>query len=298
MSEGGDFDRGDLPSIYRAASESAQRGQDLLLRLTKWRLRFVVLAALAGVLYSVEALETLLQRSFAALSLALFLGALASEVLLLNERPDKAWYSGRALAESIKTLSWRFMVCAEPFPKIMPLVEAERSFRVALREILSLHPVRLVPEESPQITEKMEAVRASNLDCRMRFYMQHRIIAQQRWYSEGARVAERKSWRWKRCLIGLEVAGAGGALFVLMGFGFPDFGGVLAAVIAGCVAWVEVRQFDSLAEAYSLTAAELALIHDSGSAVETEEVWSRYVVSAEQGISREHTMWLARRSFH
>ncbi|MFD5757834.1 DUF4231 domain-containing protein [Streptomyces sp. NPDC127044] len=284
--------------MYRAASESARRGQGLLLRLTKWRLRFVVLAALAGMLYSVKSWGTLLQRSSAALSLALFLGALASEILLLNERPDRTWYSGRALAESIKTLSWRFMVCAEPFPKSMPLAEAELSFRAALREILSLHTVRLVPDESPQITEKMESVRVSSLDSRMRLYMRHRIIVQQRWYSEGARAAERRSWRWKLRLIGLEVAGAGGALFALVGFGFPDFGGVLAAVIAGCVAWIEVRQFDSLAEAYSLTAAELALIRDSGSAVATEEEWSRYVVSAEQGISREHTMWLARRSSH
>jgi hypothetical protein len=42
-------------------------------------------------------------------------GAVIVEIWLLTDRPEQAWYDGRALAESAKTLAWRFAVGSAPF---------------------------------------------------------------------------------------------------------------------------------------------------------------------------------------
>ncbi|MGW3553934.1 DUF4231 domain-containing protein [Streptomyces griseoincarnatus] len=288
--------RSDLPSLYRAASDASRRGQRTHLRMTKLRLSLVIFAALSGTLSTANPLPLGFRRICAALSIASFSGALLVEVLLLRERPDRSWYGGRALAESIKTLSWKFAVCSTPFPSEMAAGEAERLFREKVRELIALHSVRLNPDADSQVTEKMNSLRASGLSERMASYVQYRIHVQYEWYSDNASSAERSSVRWKTCLLLFEVLGLIGALLVLLDYSSLDFGGVMAALTVAGVAWLEVRQFDSLAEAYALASTELSLIRDSISEVSTEESWSAYVYSAEQGISREHTMWVARRS--
>ena len=42
-------------------------------------------------------------------ALVLF-GALACSVYLFSARPDRYWYAGHAVAESIKTVTWRFHI--------------------------------------------------------------------------------------------------------------------------------------------------------------------------------------------
>ncbi|MCV5359976.1 DUF4231 domain-containing protein, partial [Escherichia coli] len=40
---------------------------------------------------------------------------MACSVYLFSVRPEKLWYGGRAVAESIKTITWRYVCRAEPF---------------------------------------------------------------------------------------------------------------------------------------------------------------------------------------
>jgi hypothetical protein len=74
-----------------------------------------------------------------------------------------------------------------------------------------------------------------------------------------------------------------------------DISGVLAAAVAGGAAWLGLRQYSSLASAYSVTAAELGLSY-SKLAETVENEWAAAVADSEEAISREHTMWLASRS--
>ena len=46
-----------------------------------------------------------------------FISAFGCELALLILQPERTWYEGRAVAESVKTLAWRYSVCADPFPK-------------------------------------------------------------------------------------------------------------------------------------------------------------------------------------
>jgi hypothetical protein len=178
----------------------------------------------------------------------------------------------------------------------LPPGAPDRIFRDEVRELLSLHSIRLPSGTGPLITDTMSTIRRSGLPQRMECYMHYRIDAQCTWYASKAHESDRSARLWRILLLILEALGVTGSLLILLDYSFLDFSGILAALIIAGMAWVEVRQFSSLAEAYALTSQELLLIRDSVSEVSSEDSWSRYVNSAENGISREHTMWLAKRT--
>jgi len=108
-------------------------------------------------------------------------------------------------------------------------------------------------------------------------------------------VNRRRAATWRASLIVFESLGAIAALLVLVNAITLVLDGILASMIAAAGAWIEVKQFDNLAEAYSLTATELTFVRSDADHVSDEQGWSTYVDSAELAMSREHTMWLARR---
>ncbi len=286
-----------MPSIFVSADEISKRSQKEYLRWTRGRLQLAVLAAAAGIISASSGDGTGIKNLFVSVALASFIAALSLEVHLLRDRPEERWYHGRALAESIKTLAWRYMAIAEPFPKSLPLDRAEE---VLLARIQDLHR-----ESSPnlpgltvgtsQITERMRQIRESELDSRKATYLEFRVTDQQAWYEKKAGECERSARHWRFTLISFELLGIIATVIVLLGLSHFDIGGAIATAIAAAGAWLEVKQYDNLTSAYALTATELSFVRATGDSISDDEKWSAYVISAEQAISREHTMWLARR---
>ncbi|MEV8546276.1 DUF4231 domain-containing protein [Streptomyces sp. NPDC051572] len=286
----------DMPAVQRAADLASMDGQKSYLRWTRYRLYLVVGAAVAGAFAS-SAVDGGSRKALVIASLIFFLLALAAEIILLSSRPEETWYHGRAVAESAKTLAWKFAVCALPFPRSMPTSDAERALNRQLSDIVAESSILADYSStgSEQISAKMRSLRNADLGTRKKNYFTGRIEDQRRWYSESAKRNGKRSLAWRCVLLGLEVLGAGCALLVLADFTTIDFGSGLAAGVAAGGAWIEVKQFDNLAAAYALTATELALVRSAAEQVNDEDAWSAFVNSAEQAISREHTMWLARR---
>ncbi|WP_405950562.1 DUF4231 domain-containing protein [Streptomyces prunicolor] len=287
----------DLPGVFKSADEISQEAQKEYLRWTRGRLQLAVVAAIAGTVTVSSNDGTWVEKASATLALVSFAAALLLEVFLLRGSPEERWYHGRALAESVKTLAWRYMAAAEPFPSSLPPIRAD--------EILLARIQDLFREASPnlpslsvgavQATAKMREVRESQLESRKAIYLEFRVSDQQAWYEKKAKANEGNSRRWRFTLISFELIGVIVTTITLLDVSEIDIGGAVAAAIAAAGAWLEVKQYDNLASAYSLTAAELAFVHATGSGISDETKWSDYVISAEQAISREHTMWLARR---
>ena len=69
---------------------------------------------------------------------------------------------------------------------------------------------------------------------------------------------------------------------------------VAATAAVAVAAWTRTKAHSELAEAYAVTAREVAQIRASAAEV-AEEDWRDFVANAEQAFSREHTLWHARR---
>ncbi len=287
----------DLPPLFHAADRSSMGAQIWFLWATRIRLFGVIAAAFCG-LFTWRFGSSPVDWS-GVLAAACFAVALIAEGYLYQAKPERTWYEARAVAESVKTLGWRYSVGGEPF---YIGTESERAvdhlFLEQLRSLLDVvKHLDLVPPSSSdeQITQNMRGVRTSSLTERKITYERGRVTDQQDWYNSKARRNRRYAARWTFVTLAIEAVGL--VCGILKGVGtlqgdLLTFSGV---VIAAMAAWLQTKQYSTLATAYTVTALELASVRSKIGNQSTEEQWAKFVSEAEEAFSREHTLWKASR---
>ncbi|MFJ9949173.1 DUF4231 domain-containing protein [Kitasatospora sp. NPDC091207] len=308
-----------LPELFRVADSASLQGQRRSVLLSAWELALLVAAAAAG---SADG------EPWAWPAAVAYLGAIVLALVISRQNPQGLWYEGRAAAESVKTLAWKFAVRADAYqPPPRSLPDAEGLYRFQLGRVLNafrgsraLGPAgsetapaagsAVAGSGAPDaggadgtgsgITEAMHGLRAQPLAVRREVYLRARIQVQHDWYRSKARYCARAGF-WTGVL-GVVLPLLGLVLAVLRALGWfrYDALGTVSAVAASVTAWAQLRQYRPLAAAYRLAAEELELIRhqltglDVGSA-DAEEIWARLARDAEDAVSREHTTWQARR---
>lgn len=284
----------DLPALYVAADRSSSRAQHAFLLATKVRLASLLAAACFGLfVWKTEHSPTDWAGVLAATSFVL---AILAEVYVLTQKPERTWYEARAAAESVKTLSWRYMMRAAPFSESDS--NAEELFLSRLDDVLNvLRDLDLAVDGAgqQQITPAMRTVREYGLADRKSIYEKDRIMNQQTWY-EGEATRNRKlADRWTVSLLFVEAAGVFASILKAVGSLEGDLLSLGSALVAAMTAWLQAKQHRTLATAYGVTTLELASVRSRIAQQASEEDWASFVADAEEAISREHTLWKASR---
>ena len=120
----------DFPALYQSTDQSSLDGQKRFLWATKVRLVGLTLAAVCGA-FDVTAGRV---NPAGLAAVTFFAVALAAELYLLVTKPDRVWYEGRAAAESVKTMTWRYAVRGNPFGD--SIVDADEEFLHQVNDIL------------------------------------------------------------------------------------------------------------------------------------------------------------------
>lgn len=282
----------DMPAFWRSADAASLRGQQMTLRLNRIRLGGTVFAAVGGALtWKAGAVNV-----WGVVALLGFAAALAAEIVSSTVRPEQDWYSGRALAESAKTLAWRYAAGAAPFLPSMSAADARAAMRDRLAAIAAEFGNQIpIGAGDAVATSAMQTLRAAPFTERKAVYLRDRTEDQRQWYANKAEVAKQKMSRWRVALVFGEVLGLGLAGLRAFGVWEIDWSGVIAACIAAGTAWMGIKQYAARNSAYATAANELALQADKLADV-SEVEWPQAVADAEEAISREHTMWLASRT--
>jgi hypothetical protein len=285
-----------FPPLYLAADRNSLDGQRRFLNATRLRLAMLVVAAGFGMFTWRRA-----GGDLAGIGAAVaFVVALLAELYLLQARPDRLWYDGRAVAESAKTLTWRYLVGGDPFGlDQVSEREAERllldRFRQITRDLRGAHLVP-VSGDGDQLDPALREVRALPLDRRRELYRRERIDGQQAWYARSARWNERRATQWSLVLTSLEALGLAGGVLKATGVVDVDLLGFGGALVAAGAAWVQAKQHQNLANAYGVASQELSAISGQVDWSASERDWAHFVDQAEEAISREHTLWRASRT--
>ncbi|MET8141782.1 DUF4231 domain-containing protein [Sphaerisporangium sp. NPDC005288] len=302
-----------FPALYRAADRGAIVGQRRLLTATGVRLTSLVVAAVFGS-FSLTAGRVDAAALVAAGALAT---ALVTEVYLLTARPDRQWYEARAAAESAKTLAWRYLVGGAPFGRdgdersggdsggsggsrsgdgeVHVDLLLHQRFSELTRGIHGFAPVPPMEEES-QVTTMMREIRALSLEERKQHYMTGRINEQRTWYGAKARYHDRRASQWSVALAALEAVGLIAAILNADQVIDMDLPGIVGAIAAAGIAWLQTRQHQQLATSYSIAALELSDIVSRVEWPRTETEWAHFVDESEEAIAREHMLWWGSRS--
>lgn len=238
---------------------------------------------------------------FKIISTVLFLLTLFIMIWLKVSRPDDIWYNGRAVAESVKTRSWRWMMRAEPYVDSENIEIMRKHFVNDLKTILKQNESLIgklgitVSIEDP-ISEVMIEVRKLDLLERFNFYKKERITEQAKWYNKKAKFNKHKSEFWFWSTVGLHAVAI---ILLLYNIYDPKLKlpiEVIAVVASSVLTWLQSKKHNELSSSYSLTAHEIVLIKSETTRIETESDFSDYIMNCENAFSREHTQWFARKN--
>lgn len=226
------------------------------------------------------------------------LAALACAIYLYFVRPDRQWYSGRAVAESVKTLTWRYITKAEPFNNSDVLDEHDfiQRLRAIIEQNKAIAGLLTSHLNNLPVTPEMQKVRAGDATERLDYYRLHRIVDQQAWYARKAAFNKKRVRYYFWVLIAvISIA----IILSLLRVKYPtaqywptDF---FVTAAAGVLSWIQAKKFQELSASYALTAHEIGLIRQQSAGPMDDNKLSDFVGDAENAFSREHTQWIARK---
>ncbi|MGY6270751.1 DUF4231 domain-containing protein [Achromobacter denitrificans] len=281
----------DFPALYRSADGLSLASQKNFFQALKVHLLMLVVAAILSII-------NIQHWSIAALQLLVLLGALGCSIYLFSTKPDRLWYAGRAVAESIKTVTWRYVCRAEPFQG--DAVVARSEFHQTLKAIVEQN--REVCKsltdylDGAQITNVMEQMRGCSLEERKSTYAKSRIGDQLTWYAKKAAFNRRMSKGFFWALIATNAVAVVCAVLRMAHITQPLWPtDIFVAAAASLLSWMQAKRFSELAASYALAAHEISLIKEQSLMPDTDEEFSLFVGDAENAFSREHTQWVARK---
>ena len=281
----------DFPALYRSADKLSLDSQKHFFCILMIHLVVLIVAAALSAVNITEKWVYVLQ-------LLALMAALGCSVYLWGVRPDRYWYAGRAVAESVKTITWRYVSKAEPFQTedMMAKNDFKQSLRMIFEQNQDVCSKLIDYANQEQFTVAMQEMRSSSLDNRKNNYCEKRIRDQREWYAKKAAFNKKKAnlFFW-----GLIIANFIGVVLAILKVAeinpiyLPV--DVIIALASSLLSWIQAKRFTELSASYALTAHEIGFINEQLDRINTEDEFSKFVGDAENAFSREHTQWAARR---
>jgi hypothetical protein len=292
------FEQQGLPALYYAADETSLRSQTTYLRLFAAVLGLTVMAPV--VIVAATACPDLSQpaRFLAAIGLII---SLVLTGRIKESQKERTWYGARAVAESVKTITWRFAMAAEPFPTTLNNAEVDELVRSKLIEILkdrkSLNYSAAGDANSQaQITEEMRALRREQWELRMAIYLKDRIQDQRKWYASKAKSSDTLESLYFWIILAVQlISVVAASAFAVWPALHLNLTAVFTAATASLFAWLQVKRYQETSQSYALAAHDLGIIEAGAATLHSEQAFAKFVADAENAMSREHTLWAARR---
>lgn len=283
----------DYPNIFAAADSASKRAQNRYVGLNISILSLIVLTTISTLVSDAP-------KWLSILSSILLVISTIFTVLIFFFKPEKTWYDGRAIAESAKSLTWKFMMGVTPFSYSLTTEQAEEKLIKNLKQIIGQKKefYKLIGEqfgEREQITSRMIENREMSFSDKVQLYSSARLEEQRKWYAKKSKLNRKNKNIALSCLIAFQIFAI--TTLVMEIYDSIEFTltPLLATLATSTIALLQLKRFQELTESYGITATELSLIKSKTRHIKNEEDLENFVDDAETAISREHTLWLARR---
>lgn len=286
-----------FPNLYQSADQASLTAQRNYFRLQTCHVACLILGSAGAVLATVIPIA-FVTWAYLVLAIVLAIGIVAAWVC--RERQyDRVWFDCRAIAESTKTATWRFMMKAAPFKDDRT---ARQPFIDQLQRIRKARPsspkdlAQSLDENARSISCSMDIIRHKPLIERQKIYLKSRLLDQKIWYLNKAKFNSRKESFLFWAVLILQILAVFFAIIRAASSGLPvNVVPLLMTIAASAVAWSQMKRYGDLAQTYSLAAQELADQQAIALDITEEADFLELVKQVEDTISREHTMWCVRR---
>ena len=219
------------------------------------------------------------------------------------QKYDSKWFASRAVAESVKTQTWRFMMRVSPYRDGEDASGVVAHFVADVRQLLKeQQDAKLVAGsqsvEGTEVTKIMLDGRNRSVSERREFYLRDRIRDQKDWYSKKAVSSSRLHDRW---LVATFASQGGAGVIALLTVLFPGFAlnpvGIVTTLASCGMSWMNAKSYRELSQSYGLIAHDLSGYESEAEGVDSQEKLEKLVSNVEGRISGEHTYWKARRMY-
>ena len=282
----------EYPALYKSASDGSATAQKRFLGTIRWEYFLLFAVSIASATRGLSGLNPLILSILLVILAGLF-------VYKTVKKLDQDWYRCRALAESVKTSTWRFAMRAHPFAYTENIENPKAEFRNFLRDILQSNrsiAENLHSDETEQVTASMIKTRKLPLQDRIAFYIKNRIDDQKSWYAKKSSANKAAQHRWFWLTIVIYVVAAISLNADQLGFPQATLAfDPMIVLVTSALGWLQMKRHGELTASYNLTAHEIGIIRGNSDAIKTESEFSDFVNEAELAFSREHTQWVARR---
>jgi hypothetical protein len=286
------------PSLYQAANSAS----------IKYQKTFTILMGINLAMMITGALLSILKLQFSNTSIVIYVistimivAGLIITLVLKYKKFEDVWYQGRALAESVKTLTWRFISCSEGFEVNKSMDESKKHFLEKIEELQTQFKAYTQHYDSKtlllsNVSEAMVMLRSKSLDERKKYYSKKRIEDQKNWYSTKAEYNRKKQNFWFIIILISQFLAFCASLFLILNpCSTWNLVGLFTTIASVGVAWNQLKQHQDHKQAYITAAFELQLINEKAGSIKLEDEFSKYVLDSENAISREHTLWLVQK---
>jgi hypothetical protein len=296
----GSMETSDYPSLYAASDKASNLAKKRYYRLLGAQLLVYTVISLAAMLSAGGGEQ---EKFFSRVSAFLLGVSLLLAWINKAQHYDRVWYECRAIAESIKTLTWRYMMQAEPFGPSLETAAAKRKFLAELKELRKVYGGggTNVAEFGPSPTifsQTMDDSRAAAWQQRKERYLQDRLEPERAWYAHSARASSQGSEQWLWLIIILQIIAFFFAVVqpsVNLSFLKPV--PLLITLASSVTAWNQSKRRDEVAQSYLGTAQALAEFQGVASLEIVDEAsFEIFVATVEQTLARERSTWLIRKS--
>ena len=281
------------PILFKIADTKSKKSQNIFIRLNIFILLLLILSSVSSIYTTLPKKKKTISNIWLILSTLL-------NIYILFFRPEKSWYEGRAIAESVKTLTWKFITNTKPFKISLQQEKAEQIFNENLKKIIGQRRdfYILIGQNYPDgnmISDEMISIRNCSFEERKKKYVEDRIQDQINWYSYKTKQNALNKNIALGLIIGFQILAIFVFIFEKNLFVNYSFTSILITMTSVFMTWLQLKRFQELTDAYGITATELKFIKEKSKFILDDNQLEKYVDDTETAISREHTLWLARR---
>lgn len=188
----------DYPSLFQVCDSACLKAQSAYTHAVRLKLVFIILTAFTASI----ALSGIAGRISAIFTAIFLLLSVISSLIIKTKRWEHTWFNTRAIAESVKALTWRYMMGVPPFPKDKSAKGVETNFIQRLKGIKAPLPeavgymTNFRVEGGVDITDEMRRIRRLSVDKRKQVYLESRVRDQLAWYNSksGYNASRERFW--------------------------------------------------------------------------------------------------------
>jgi hypothetical protein len=284
----------DFPSLFASADSASIKARKTDIRWVQIQLGSLLIAAVASSFVITQKPLSIWMTIF--ISVMLLLSIIATWASKMQNSKAN-WQHCRTLAESVKRISWFYMMRVNQFYNLNE-AEADKLFLSTMGTLIKSHDdvigeICVYQSSGVFISDSMRDIRNLNAQDRNNAYIANRLNDQVSWYSKKAKSNKMIGNRGQALIMVAQVLGIAGAIFIASN---PESilnpEGLFVNVALIIISWMEYQRYHQLSKLYSVTAINLRNMVDQAKNISDDVKLSALVTESESEMEKEQFYWI------